>query len=707
MRLKKFRVRAFRCIHDSGLVEVTNAVALIGKNESGKTAILLAVAHLNKDLPINEHDICEDLIDDLPPDTRIIEGHFQMTEGERALLAELLPTIPVFDDVVIYRTSTGNTEYEFPTLKLPTQYSVNEKETQKFNAAIASISQLIPGAVVKAFPENEEAEQRQKTFEIESVLAGLPPIAPQEYKKIKAQIGKLAQLLGPFEKLKEVQSAIEGVRAAFKSLFVAEDTERKLKAFISDKLHPKLIYFSDYRLLEGIINVPEYTAAAAGATKRSLNSYSFQKHETIRNLLYLSGLDVQKLVNEANSPEKLVPRTKRASNKLTEMLALTWKGKKINVSLEYSHPHLMISVADIYENGVAKNNGLLDRRSAGFRWHFSFFVNFRAGIQQSEFKEAILLLDEPGMTLHPEQQAGTLEVIRDVSGTNQVIYTTHSPFMIHNFAAGNLLTIEFDQTTKASSVRDNFWEGDWQTITPILHSIGDQVLLRVFGAFGSHMQFPLLLVEGNTDYKYLFVLAKTSDSLEALKTLIPIPAGGASQVKTLALFHHTRNRPTIVLFDGDAEGREQGQLLEKDGFPKERIVYVSCKGKSDVEIEDLFTDCEILALVNDYYRERLRNHKSFRLLKKDDLRAAREKTGSVKITKLLDSIFTGNGWGSFDKDGVCSWFCRKAIGETVDARPITMDQFEELFKSLYAALQNVKPGGPKPKKSTTEEAADN
>ena len=52
MRLRKFRVRAFRCIHDSGEIKVGDLAAFVGKNESGKTAILEALTLLNKDAKV-------------------------------------------------------------------------------------------------------------------------------------------------------------------------------------------------------------------------------------------------------------------------------------------------------------------------------------------------------------------------------------------------------------------------------------------------------------------------------------------------------------------------------------------------------------------------------------------------------------------------------------------------------------------------------
>ena len=118
MKLKQFRVRGFRCIHDTDLVSVSDATTLIGKNESGKTAILGALVHLNKDHEINEQDICDELVDRLGPDDRIVEGRFELSDAERELMQSALPGISQLTDALIFRPRNSKTvEYEFPGAK--------------------------------------------------------------------------------------------------------------------------------------------------------------------------------------------------------------------------------------------------------------------------------------------------------------------------------------------------------------------------------------------------------------------------------------------------------------------------------------------------------------------------------------------------------------------------------------------------------------
>jgi len=77
MRLRKFRVRAYRCIHDSGEITVGDLAAFVGRNESGKTTILEALTLLNKDEKVSELDLCDEMDEELKDEIRLAEGEFE------------------------------------------------------------------------------------------------------------------------------------------------------------------------------------------------------------------------------------------------------------------------------------------------------------------------------------------------------------------------------------------------------------------------------------------------------------------------------------------------------------------------------------------------------------------------------------------------------------------------------------------------------
>ena len=129
MRLRKFRVRAYRCIHDSGDITVGDLAAFIGRNESGKTTILQALTLLNRNESISDLDLCDEMSDELKEEMSIVSGDFDLTPNETDLIKERFPHLPELKKVRIYRTNKGNaTEYDFGN------YKISDEENKEINS---------------------------------------------------------------------------------------------------------------------------------------------------------------------------------------------------------------------------------------------------------------------------------------------------------------------------------------------------------------------------------------------------------------------------------------------------------------------------------------------------------------------------------------------------------------------------------------------
>ena len=99
MRLRKFRVQAFRCIHDSGDIVVGDLAAFVGRNESGKTTILQALTLLNKEQEISDLDLCDELVEELKSEVKLAEGEFELNHKETSLIKETFPEIPEINKI--------------------------------------------------------------------------------------------------------------------------------------------------------------------------------------------------------------------------------------------------------------------------------------------------------------------------------------------------------------------------------------------------------------------------------------------------------------------------------------------------------------------------------------------------------------------------------------------------------------------------------
>jgi predicted ATP-dependent endonuclease of OLD family len=236
---------------------------------------------------------------------------------------------------------------------------------------------------------------------------------------------------------------------------------------------------------------------------------------------------------------------------LTSKLNPTWKGDPIHVDLRYNPGNIMsVVISDVHKDGTITNTGLLNRRAEGFKWTFSFIVNFAAETQRSELKEAILLLDEPARNLHPIQQRGISDLLNALAGSNQVLYATHSPFMIFDYTPGNLLVVELDKRKHLSRIFYDYWNAVDETLIPILYGLSrglvDSIVDREIGTNSR----PVIIVETMSDVMYLNAFDKfLEDPNISMNPLNVVAAYSKNSVLPLAIFYRNHGYKTFILLD--------------------------------------------------------------------------------------------------------------------------------------------------------------
>ena len=125
-------------------------------------------------------------------------------------------------------------------------------------------------------------------------------------------------------------------------------------------------------------------------------------------------------------------------------------------------------------------------RSLGFLWYLSFYINFLAATNEAKTNEFIFLLDEPGLHLHPAGQKDLTTLLEDLAQKNQLIYTTHSPFMINRSNPQRVRLVTKDQ--KGTQVDSEAYRENWK---PLRQSIGLTVGdLFFFSDKGIFVEFP-------------------------------------------------------------------------------------------------------------------------------------------------------------------------------------------------------------------------
>ena len=323
------------------------------------------------------------------------------------------------------------------------------------------------------------------------------PETEEMFRNEMAEFGNNLQVLAADEPqvIEEWNKISDENDSNFQSLLVGTTEKMALENFIDSNLHPRFVYFSDYKKIIGNVNLNEYRKERTSPSIE-FSEDEFDKADTVDNLFYLAELDVEELEEAKNSPSQLIKLLNTCSKRLTEKLNPAWKGDPIHVELRLNPNNVMsVVISDVHKDGTVTNTGLLNRRAEGFKWTFSFIVNFAAETQRAELKEAILLLDEPARNLHPTQQRGISDLLKSLAGSNQVLYATHSPYMIFDYAPGNLLVVELDKKKHLSRIYYDYWNADDLTLTPILYGLSRGLVESILDRQIGYNSRPIIVVE--------------------------------------------------------------------------------------------------------------------------------------------------------------------------------------------------------------------
>jgi len=673
MRLRKFRVRAFRCIHDSGEIKVGDLAAFIGRNESGKTAILQSLTLLNKDETVSELDLCDEMSEELKSEINLAEGEFELSASETQMIKEKFPNISEIKKIRIFRTNKNpNTQYDFGSI------NISEEENKALNSWENFAENIL--SFIETIPNHIRIRLDTKFFE------GLPPKSKDVFQREMSEFSNNIHVLAAEEQqvISEWEKVSEKFEDSFDRLLVGTTERTALENFIENNLHPRFVYFSDYKKIYGNINLNEYVKEWRGQKAEGIEYVEeFDKAETVKNLFYLAELDIDKLEEYKNSPSKLIKLLNAASNRLTTRLNPAWKGDPIHVDLRYNPGNIMsVVISDIHSDGTVTNSGLLNRRAEGFKWTFSFIVNFAAETQRAELQEAILLLDEPARNLHPTQQRGISDLLKNLAGSNQVLYATHSPFMIFDYTPGNLLVVELDKRKHLSKIYYDYWNADDDTLTPILYGLSrglvDSIVDREIGTNSR----PIIIVETMSDAMYLNAFDKfLEDPNISMNPLNVIATYSKNSVLPLSIFYRDHGYKTFVLLDNGEEAKQISTQLMANDFSKVQTVFFELGSKPIQSIEDYMVLEDYLHAVNQTYEIKLRKEGFINITKEDVI--SREKKGVLENLNTIWAEHKDDGWGQFDNEEITRYICEKIALKEAD---FLSDKTKDNFRTLYRLI---------------------
>lgn len=654
MKLREFRVREFRSIWDSGPIKVDDQVTcLVGKNEAGKTALLTALYRTNP--IIVEHAAFDETYD--YPKREVEDYRFAVENEDRdeAVVVDALYELEV-DDIEAIDSVFGPKVLKGKTFKRETYYG---KSNSKF--------------VLSA----DDAAARKH-------LADKPALTDA----LKATL-KGAADWNAFAAALDGTEATEAVNA-LKAL-VAKVREKGLDSYIFYSLiwprAPKYLYFDEYYQMKGQANL---NALIAREDAKKLEDSDYP----LIGLINLARLDHRKLVAAKNTTE-LKNKLEGAGNHLTGRIVKYWS--------QNQHIQMRFDVRDAKpEDPPDMRQGInvwgkvydtvhwahtpLGTRSRGFVWFFSFLAWYEDIKRQKQ--NVILLLDEPGLSLHGRAQADLLGYFEAELSAHQLLYTTHSPFMIDPAKFERVRIVQdlgidakerLPKDQDGTKVLTNVFDATEDSLFPLQGALGYEIQQTLF--IGPN----LLVVEGPADMLYLWAVSAQLERERRTglsKSWVITPVGGSGKVPAfVALLVPQTGLNVATLLDIQNSDRAQIEDLYKKKLLKKKQVatYGDFAGRGEADVEDMFERDFYVALVNAEFAKELKTSIDPAALNAKELRTLRA------IEAYLDNNPLKSG--AFGHYRPARYFSENAGTLWAQVSDATKDRFEAAFKHLNALLR--------------------
>lgn len=616
LKAVRFRVQNFRNIDDSGWVPIERVTALVGRNESGKTTLLKALHKFNPATPepynpqreFPRDRYTRDFTD--PADWPVCSVEFEIGNGVQTAIQGIVGKGSAPREAICTRYYDGSLRVEFdpaiPAETLTPEPLVDALQT--FAAAARRVEARSP-------------DQEGATQELRTALATWASEWQQKLKPVQDLRGdKGVRLLEELRRASESHAGpqtadlVEKLQTAIDRVLAAANTPAAFEkaAGLIEEHMPVFIYFENYGILDSAIYLPRFLEdlkrAPDDSRTRTVNAMFKHVKLTAQEIADLGREQAQQARAQNQQPtEEMIARDQEhkearaiklnsASLDITNRFNEWYRQRRHTIDYQADGDYFRIWVADNRRPGVKVE---LEGRSKGFQWFFSFYLVFLVESEEGH-KDAILLLDEPGLHLHPTAQQELIAFFERLSDDNQLIYTTHSPFLIDGEHLHRVRPVTEDDSGH-SRITAGTWPSDRETIFPLQAAAGYAMLQGLFRHKDN------VLVEGMSDYYYLNALGAQCRAAgrAALPEAIYItPCGGAKYVGHIAsLFLGQQVRP-LVLLDGDEAGRARQNALLKELYAAHATVILmldAALGRegTETEIEDILGEEILLPCVSD------------------------------------------------------------------------------------------------------------
>lgn len=638
MKLKTVRIDHFKHVLDSTEVAIQpDITCLVGKNESGKSAFLEALRRLKP-----AHGAASFSSPTHYP-AWLEKRHRREAKGRD--LDEKSPINATFtiepEDVAAVEARFGE------DVLLSDTFTISRKYTNQY-------------AGVFEVDETKAVANLLADIELPTVLE--PLNSCEKFSTLRAKVSSLSpdgsEESATTLALTEVTKAINELLPDDTTLW--QSVWRVLFARV-----PQFFYFSEYSSLPSTVPIRELLEADEDKLE--------DDEQTALALLQLAEFEKDHLLDADYETRKR--ELQNVANELGEQVLDYWT----------TNQHLRVEM-DLTLTKQPANNGQttvidelhirmwddqhklslrFDERSSGFRWFFSFLTAF----SRYEFDDTpiIILLDEPGLGLHATAQRDFLRFIEErLSKRCQVIYTTHSPFMIQPDHLERARLVEDKGRDRGSVTTSDVLTTDSDTLFPLQAALGYDIAQHLFIAKDN------LVVEGPSDFLFMQTISERliEDGREGLdKRWSIMPLGGADVIPAFVALLGNHLDVTVVV-DSRKEGHQKLTALAKAGFLGEkRIITIGeVADRKMADIEDLFAKDDYVALYNAAFGKKM---------KAVDLKGT---------DPIVRQIARNEGVDRYDHNAPAEVLLRERAKRVATLSDETLNAFEALFKRINETL---------------------
>jgi hypothetical protein len=562
----------YRSVKDSGWFDVEpTKTLLIGPNEAGKTVLLRALEHLCpgplvppfeplRDFPRSEyHKIQSGELH--PKDVEVVEAEFMLEEDDREAVRAIAPNF----DNCIYRLSVAlDNTHRHKLLNAPVPSTVGS-QMEALRRLAAHADRRVPSSA------REEGRPPSPSAELNAILNPWTNdrlIGAQESETLRDWLDRCVTPYidesngGEMARLEEVRREVQKAVAEGQAL---NELMGRLPIFV---------YFSTYTRVVPILHLEHLADTIDAGAIDEDDDYNFG-NLCLMNLLHFSARQLSNLGKTPEPPagDRLAFNRYRAalderdailnaaSLRLTRQIADVWRpvhGRSDDGPAEYTvrisvdRQYLKVEIEDSLGVSIA-----LDQRSGGFQWLISFFIVFFAQTAEGR-RDAILLLDEPGLNLHGLKQREFRSTLSRLAESNQLIFTTHSPFLVGPDELELVRVVEFLDKDTGTRVHTEVMAEDPASLLPLQEALGYDLAKNLF------TQPRNLILERLTDFWYLEATAsllRAAKVVDLREDVALVPAGGTGKVAYFATILHASDLKVAALLDSDAAG-EQAALQD-------------------------------------------------------------------------------------------------------------------------------------------------